>query len=280
MKTKRARTRYGEMFVAAEDNCVGRSLTDYGEWSQSEIDLIQQIIRPGSLVLDIGANVGYHTLAFSKAVGPTGRVVSFEPQPGIFQLLATNIAINDLSNVTALNMALGEARGIVDMPPFNYEGSQNYGALDIRKMLKDERSVAQYTPVPLQKLDEIAYARNASLIKADVEGMELAVLRGGMELIRRRQPALFLENNAPDESSEQLLTFLSEIKYDCYWQISFSLNPKNFAGNTNNIFDRGNSVNVLAIPQSAQSDIRGFRKISSVTDHPYKWSSQAAASID
>lgn len=63
MKTLKADTRYGEMFVAASDNYVGRSLVEYGEWSQSEIDILEQLVQPGMVVLDVGANVGYHTLA-------------------------------------------------------------------------------------------------------------------------------------------------------------------------------------------------------------------------
>lgn len=276
MKTRSAETRYGEMLVAASDNYVGRSLVEYGEWSQSEIDILEQIVQPGTVALDIGANVGYHTLAMSKAVGPTGRIVSFEPQPGIFQLLAGNIAINERSNVIALNMALGEARGFVDIPPFDYESVANFGALDLRNMLRSEQAAAEFTPVQLQRLDEIAYARNASLIKLDVEGMELAVLRGGIELLKRRRPALFLEDNMPGKASEDLLKFLGDMDYDCYWQICLSFNKNNYRKNRNNIFGGGNCVNVLAIPRSASSNIQGLRKIAGMEDHPYKWPDLAA----
>lgn len=191
-------------------------------------------------------------------------------------MLAGNIAINALDNVTALNMALGGARGFVDMPPFDYEGVANFGALDVRGMLRNEEAKPEFTPVQLQRLDEISYARNTSLIKLDVEGMELAVLRGGIELLKRRRPALFVENNLPGEASEALIKFFCEMEYDCYWQICFSFNESNYRQNKNNVFGRGNCINILAVPQSATSDIRGMRKVSSIEDHPYKWISQTS----
>ncbi|MGC4026777.1 MAG: FkbM family methyltransferase [Mesorhizobium sp.] len=210
MRTLRTNTRYGEILVPATDICVGRSLVEYGEWTQSEVDLLLQIVRPGMTVLDVGANVGYHTLALSKAVGPSGVVVSFEPQPAIFQLLAANIANNNLGNVTALNAAVGEKRGLVDMPPFSYDDTQNFGALDIRSFLKGETETTAYIPIAMQRLDDISLARNAQLIKLDVEGMELAALRGATEILARCRPALFVENHSAGESSEQLLQFLDQ----------------------------------------------------------------------
>ncbi|MCO5065041.1 MAG: FkbM family methyltransferase [Rhizobiaceae bacterium] len=262
------------MFVAASDNYVGRSIVEYGEWSQSEIRVLEQIIQPGMVVLDIGANVGYHTLAFSKAVGPTGHVISFEPQPAIFELLAANITINELGNVRALNMALGDTRGLVDMPQLDYEVSQNFGAFRVREFLRDEKAPISYTPVTLLRLDDIAPARNASVLKLDVEGMELAVLRGGSELIQKRRPVIFAENHLPGNDSEKLLSFFEEINYDCYWQVSSSFEKNNFNKNSNNIFGNESCVNNLAIPREVASNIAGMRKVKDPTDHPYIWNAK------
>ena len=79
METQRIFTRYGEMIVPAMDTYIGRSLIEYGEWTNGDIALLEQIIRPGMTVVDVGANIGSHTLAFSKAVGKHGRVLALEP---------------------------------------------------------------------------------------------------------------------------------------------------------------------------------------------------------
>lgn len=270
METIRAATRYGDMIVAAADNYVGRSIVEYGEWSQSEIDLLQQIIKPGMIVLDIGANIGYHTLAFSKATGPTGKVVSFEPQPEIFQLLCANIAINNLSNVTALNIALGKARGIVDMPSINYNVPGNFGALRLDHSLKEEQSVVSRTPISLNRLDDIFHAQNAMVIKMDVECMELDVLKGATALLEKSRPAMLVENNLPGEMSEHLLKFLFDLNYNCYWQFSFSYSNNNYNQNSNNIFGSGGSPNVIAIPSEVPITVNGFSKIIDISDHPLK----------
>ncbi|MCO5065040.1 MAG: FkbM family methyltransferase [Rhizobiaceae bacterium] len=256
------------MFVAASDNYVGRSIVEYGEWSQYEIDLLEKIIQPGMVVLDIGANVGYHTLAMSKAVGPTGHVISFEPQPAIFQLLAANIAINNLSNVTALNMALGEARGLVDMPSFNYDSPQNFGALRLENLLRHEQASVTHTPIALQQLDSIHLARDASVIKMDVECMEIFVLRGAMNLIGRNRPVMLIENNDPGTVSENILKLLQEIEYDCYWQLFPSYNSENYNKKEIKIFEDYINPNVFSIPTERKMKVIGLKKITDIYEHP------------
>ncbi|MCO5065042.1 MAG: FkbM family methyltransferase [Rhizobiaceae bacterium] len=256
------------MFVAATDTDVGRSLVEYGEWSQSEITLLEQLIRPGATALDVGANVGYHTLALSKAVGPTGRVVSFEPQPGIFQLLSANVAINQLSNVTALNVALGEKRGFVDIPPYTYENPGNFGALRLQKMLREENAEIVYTPISVQRLDDIALAQNASVIKMDVEGMELSILQGAPKLLSKNRPAMLLENNDRGESSEKLLNFLMSMEYECFWQYSKIYSRENYRQNPINRFAEFGSFNNLAIPREFVGRVEGLQKVQSISEHP------------
>lgn len=92
-------TRYGQMLINSNDTIIGRYLDLYGEWYQAELDLLKDYIQPGFYCLDIGANVGTHTLFFANIVGKEGRIYSFEPQRVIFQLLSANIALNDYLNV-------------------------------------------------------------------------------------------------------------------------------------------------------------------------------------
>src|SRR5687768_6606900 len=77
--------RYGRMLYNVNDLYVGRSLDLYGEFSEGEVEVFRQLVRPGDLVMDVGANVGAHTVWFAKAVGPGGVVLAFEPQRLVFQ---------------------------------------------------------------------------------------------------------------------------------------------------------------------------------------------------
>lgn len=71
---------------------VGRSLALYGEYREGEVELFQQILRPGDIAVEVGANIGAHTVPMAKSVGDSGRIISFEPQNEVFQALNGNIA--------------------------------------------------------------------------------------------------------------------------------------------------------------------------------------------
>ena len=86
------RCRQGNVLCLPFDQPVARSLALYGEWAQREIDTMQSLISPGGIVLDAGAHVGMHTLAFAHRVGSQGQVLAVEPRGDLFSLLAENFA--------------------------------------------------------------------------------------------------------------------------------------------------------------------------------------------
>jgi tRNA A58 N-methylase Trm61 len=99
------------MMYSAFDAYVGRSLDLYGEWSESEVALWSEIVGKGDHVLDVGANIGAFSVALGSLVGPAGRVYSFEMDPSNFMLLSTNIALNELDQVSVRNAAIGAETG-------------------------------------------------------------------------------------------------------------------------------------------------------------------------
>src|SRR5262245_30640720 len=82
--------RHGYMVYNIHDLYVGKSLDVYGEYSEGEIDGFRQLIRPEDWVIDVGANIGAHTLFFAKAVAPNGWVLAFEPLRVVFGYLCAN----------------------------------------------------------------------------------------------------------------------------------------------------------------------------------------------
>ncbi|MFP3594979.1 hypothetical protein SB689_23840, partial [Chryseobacterium sp. SIMBA_038] len=76
--------RYGTMIFNRNDDTIGQSLIKYGEWSEAETFLFSQIVRQGDTVVEVGANIGSHTVMLSQAVGDSGVVFAFEPQRHVF----------------------------------------------------------------------------------------------------------------------------------------------------------------------------------------------------
>lgn len=99
--------RYG-YYMLNTHSPIGRALLFYGEHGENELRLMKEFICEGSTVFDVGAHQGTHTLAFARFVGPSGNVVSFEPQRTMYQIAAGTIALNELYNVRLFNFALGD----------------------------------------------------------------------------------------------------------------------------------------------------------------------------
>ena len=89
--------RHGYVLFNVNDRYVGRSIEEYGEWSPGETELFQRLVHAGDYVIDAGAHIGAHTLAFSRLVGRQGKVFAFEPQRLLYQILAANVALNSLA---------------------------------------------------------------------------------------------------------------------------------------------------------------------------------------
>jgi FkbM family methyltransferase len=262
IKVKRCRN--GLLMYNINDMYIGRSLDEYGEYSEGEDDVFRQILRPGMIALDIGANIGVHTVGMAKKVGRQGRVYAFEPQRALFQMLCGNVALNALGNVNAFMIALGNKSGQIDVPVVDYGHEGNFGGITL---LQDTTEYLT-EPVPLQMLDELKLPF-CSFIKIDVEGMEQMVLEGAAATLERDQPILYIENN-PGKSSAALLECLHGFGYRAYWHVVPLFNPKNYFGKTENVFANIASFNVLCFPKSSDVVLQGFDEVtpSNLTSPP------------
>ena len=250
--------KHGPMMYFHGDMIIGRSLDRYGEHSEPEIELFRHYLRPGMVTVDVGANIGTHTVCFAQSVGPDGRVLAFEPQAVLHQVLTGNAALNDCRNVIAEHKALGARAGAVVVPWLDYAREGNFGALELGAWTQGDT-------VPLATLDSYALPA-CHLIKIDVEGMERDVLEGARATIARHQPLLYVENNRADRS-QALIAWLLTNHYRPYWHLPPLFNPKNFFGETNNVFGITISANMLCVPKSKPSRVEGLREITS----PDRW---------
>jgi len=138
--------------------------------------VVRDLAVPGSLAIDVGANVGYHTVLMAEAVGGRGRVVAFEPEALNRRLLERVVRRKKLANVTIVGAALGARQGMTSL----YLNPDHPG--DHRTWQARGLAGAQATPVPLTTLDHYLEQRGenlpVSLVKIDVQGAELQVLQG------------------------------------------------------------------------------------------------------
>lgn len=243
--------RYGQMLYNVNDRYLGRSLDLYGEFSEFEVALFRQLLRPGDTVLDIGANIGAHTVPIAQLVGPAGRVLAFEPQRIVFQTLCANVALNHLTNVWCRHAAVGAESGHIEVPWLDPTRPHNFGGLALGNR-KGER-------VPVVAVDELEL-RTCRLLKVDVEGMELRVLRGARQTIERLRPVLYVENDRFDRS-EELIRFIESLGYESYWHRPPLYHPKNFAGNAENVFGKMVSRNMLCVHPLSHVVVRGYRPV-------------------
>lgn len=162
------------------NRAVAAWLLNAGLMGRAERRFFENAVSPGQLVVDVGANQGVFTLLFSRLVGPSGGVLSIEPEPALFAALDRNCRLNDANNVTRLQAAAGEKRspGVLHCSRFNSGDNR----------LTDSLS-GPAVPVEIVPVDEILPAEQVSLVKIDVQGYELNVLRG-MRAVIDRSPAI------------------------------------------------------------------------------------------
>lgn len=155
-------------------------------WYEREKQLeFARALRPGAVVYDIGANVGFYTLLSSVLVGDQGRVYAFEPVPRNVRYLRQHIRLNHLHNVEVLELAVGESAGEAS---FDDTLGHSVGRL----------STAGRLCVEVATLDGLMAAdvlQPPHVLKIDVEGAEAAVLTGALGVLRHHHPVIFLARN-------------------------------------------------------------------------------------
>jgi len=177
MPYKTVGCRHGKFSYFNDDELIGLSLQVYGEYSEGECVVFKNCIRPGDVVMDVGANLGAFTVPISKIVGDTGKVYGYEASPDNLWLLHKNLSDNDCNNVEVLPYAASDHDGVVTVS--NQDAMHAYS----NPRINDGRF-----EVPCRKIDDLNIEKLA-FIKIDVDRHELAVLHGAEETIMRCFPA-------------------------------------------------------------------------------------------
>ncbi len=203
------------MRVDLRDEIIGNQLFLEGDYEPEFRRLMEHLELEGRVCVDVGANIGLHTLTLSRRVGPGGRVIAFEPEEHNYRLLSENLRLNGVNNVDARRMAVGDRAGSVRMAlnPFNYG--------DHRVARDGETGAGQ--EVPLTSLDaalEEVPAGQVGLVKMDVQGYEHRVLEGMRRTVERNPELVLLLEVFPEalreagSSASRLVRALVELGFD------------------------------------------------------------------
>jgi FkbM family methyltransferase len=206
-------TQFGH-FCLIEKDLISNCVNDYGYWEQHLYYFYSQFIKPNSIIIDGGANIGFHSIQFANLANQ-GKVYCFEPQPLIFNVLSTNILINGVTDIIKqYRLGLGDQANIkLRMTPIKEQEFSstciNYGGRSLTNSDQGEEEVSMITIDDL-KLDRLDF------IKLDVQGFELATLHGGKNTIQTNHPLMFLENYPNSEEDQQVIKLLKEWDYQVY----------------------------------------------------------------
>lgn len=238
-----ADTAWGPHVVPTNDLNVGHALMLYGEFSISQAATLYRLLRKGDTALDIGANIGALALPMLHAVGPTGRVICFEPQLPIARACQATLALNAESpdQFEVRQVAVGGAPGTLHVPPLDYDADiNNFGCAAM--------VAAGGTPVRVVMLDHLVLPR-VRLVKIDAEGMESEVIAGAREFLARDRPVMMVENDHKAKYPA-LIAQIEAAGYDCYWFLTPLFNPKNLRGQEHDIYAPGaGSIDMLCFPK-------------------------------
>jgi FkbM family methyltransferase len=211
-------------FFSAQDTFVGFPVA-VGVFERDVCGAIARLIRKGMRCLDVGSNIGFYSVRMAAAVGESGKVYSFEPDPFNYSLLLKNRAENRMENIiTTFKVACGhEDREVLlrrDSHPSNFAGAH---------VSEEATKPGQDTAVSLRRVDGlIPVGDHIDLIKIDIEGYELFALRGMQRIVSERRPVIVCEfntvalNRHGPGTGARLLAELSELNYSLFEADPFS----------------------------------------------------------
>lgn len=244
---KLKRCKYGWMLFGGP--YIGKCFELYGEYSESEVSMIRSLLRPGDTAVDVGANIGDLTVPIAGMVGESGRVYAIESNPNVFNVLCANLALNGIRNAKAINAFVA-----------------SNASVDTSGVWGKFAYTSEKWPTQYLSLDSLGLSA-CHLLKIDVDGKELEVLRSAEATLRRHRPVLYFENDQRAESAE-LLQFAFDQGYELYWHPAPIFSHPNFFDNPSNHWAPRNVVSlmVLGIPGERKTAVSGLRRIERADD--------------
>ena len=250
----------GTLFNLYKGNFIENQIINNGTFEPHITRIFKSIIKKGHICLDIGANIGFHSIYMSKLVGKEGKIYAFEPIKFIQKKLNTNIHLSGLKNIQVVPVAVGSENKTSSIYEFNEnsfdQGSSSLfeneyivdlikgGHIDLKQETCKEIRIDDW--IRKNKIKKI------DLVKIDIEGGEYNALLGMKDIINTMQPIIIMEYKSSrldklNISNENISLLLKEV-YDCYeitkleFDETYSLEDFNF--------DRSIEADLLCIPKN------------------------------
>ena len=176
----------------------------FGSYEMPKQKAVAAVLKPGDIVYDLGANVGFYSLLASILVGPQGKVFSFEPAPRNLLLLRKHLALNGITNCAVFESAVTDSSGRANFAP----------AADWSEGHLTTESADSFA-VPTVSLDELVDSGELPLpqmIKCDIEGAEYSALRGAIRTLQAGSPLIFLSTHG-SEVHQKCCELLAHLNY-------------------------------------------------------------------
>jgi len=234
-------TAVGWIMYPKNDVYVGKSIREIGEYGWDEWVLMRKFLDlyldwaaeqtifndayPPPVFIDGGANIGFFTICAAQHIKHNkGHVMAFEPQSFAFNALCASVALNDLTNVAPMRMAIGDVSGTVNIPQQNIAQLGNFAGFTMQ-------GVGHKTgdPTPLRTIDSFELS-GCTVLKLDIEGFEYQALCGAEKTVRKFKPVIYAENNQARKQGT-LVRKLNDLGYTCYWHEPKMYRKDNFYGN-------------------------------------------------
>jgi FkbM family methyltransferase len=208
-----ARTYFGATMLCDPRDLIQHIILHFGVWEPNTSALMEKLLSPGDVCVDVGANVGYDTLLTSHLVGPYGSVIAIEASPAIFDLLSRNLRVNDASNVRLVHKAVSDQPGVLNLyagPPGNRGSSTTLAS-------KNFELEAAVEALPLDQILTVEERSRVRLIKIDIEGAEGPVMRRFLDTIELYPDSVSLiVEVAPSEEWINIFQRLQSAGFNAY----------------------------------------------------------------
>jgi FkbM family methyltransferase len=231
-------TRYGVIHDTRADDVPARSLSQYGEWVEQELDLVGALLDEGDTALQYGAEYGAHTLYLSKLVGASGQVYVVEPSRMAHIALCTTLGLNNVRNVYPHHVALGDRQAQVRVPTPSGQ-PEEYANM-----------------IPLDALQLPAL----HMLKVNMSGTLMQLLAGAGETVRKYKPAIYFRLSTMELAADEVAALKAQ-GYRCWSHLPYLYNTTNFAENKRNIFPGWSYQNVIAVHQDSPVNFERLPKI-------------------
>lgn len=203
-----------KFIVHKNDTCIADCIRSGHLFEKFLLSYLKHFINPNKNILDLGANIGTHTVIYSNYINPNNTVYSFEPQKVVFDILNQNIALNNFKNVVPFNFGCSNVNNVFYMNAC-YDYKENHGAFRIDSTLNETNGLK----IECKVLDELNIT-NVGYVKIDIEGHEYEALLGMKNLLLRDLPVIMIEIHNSCPTKNITVEFLVELGYITHYKLS------------------------------------------------------------